>query len=545
MKRYLSSFTLPSKTDQEFALGKAVNRRTCYQNVYPFGVFGAWEETRLEMEPITILYGGNGSGKTTLLNLMGDALGLERRSVYNRAAFFQNFVDLCQWEGERQMPAGSAVLTSDDVFDDLLDLRSLNEGIDLDRQALLREYKDLRSQGFQLRSLDDYGHLKKVISAQRNTGSAFVRQELGGELRGKSNGETALAYFTSRVTEGRLYLLDEPENSLSADYQQALARFLEDSARFYRCQLVIATTLPSCWPSKGPRFMIWMPSPPAAALGGNCRRCRPGPRFSGPIRGSGRTIRRRTMKRDELEQCLRGWKVRLRDSAHDVEEIQRRFYASKGAAAVRSLEKNGFAAHYAASRGEAAALLLSLIPDGAVVGVGDSHTIYALDLDEKLAAKGCQAIPSMAALTGTSYDCNPPGHYRAPTREEARRILAAYLTADVFLLGANAITMTGEIVNVDGVGSRVVGGIYGPDRIVVVAGINKLVPDERAARERIAFVAAPMNNLKYDRACACVKTGRCPSCDAPNRICNVTTILHKKPMRSDYHVILIGESLGF
>ena len=234
------------------------------------------------------------------------------------------------------------------------------------------------------------------------------------------------------------------------------------------------------------------------------------------------------MKRDELEQCLRGWKVRLRDSAHDVEEIQRRFYASKGAAAVRSLEKNGFAAHYAASRGEAAALLLSLIPDGAVV-----------------AAKGCQAIPSMAALTGTSYDCNPPGHYRAPTREEARRILAAYLTADVFLLGANAITMTGEIVNVDGVGSRVVGGIYGPDRIVVVAGINKLVPDERAARERIAFVAAPMNNLKYDRACACVKTGRCPSCDAPNRICNVTTILHKKPMRSDYHVILIGESLGF
>ena len=161
MKRYLSSFTLPSKTDQEFALGKAVNRRTCYQNVYPFGVFGAWEETRLEMEPITILYGGNGSGKTTLLNLMGDALGLERRSVYNRAAFFQNFVDLCQWEGERQMPAGSAVLTSDDVFDDLLDLRSLNEGIDLDRQALLREYKDLRSQGFQLRSLDDYGHLKR------------------------------------------------------------------------------------------------------------------------------------------------------------------------------------------------------------------------------------------------------------------------------------------------------------------------------------------------------------------------------------------------
>lgn len=247
----------------------------------------------------------------------------------------------------------------------------------------------------------------------------------------------------------------------------------------------------------------------------------------------------------EWDERFPRWTVRIRDAAHDVADIQRRFYASKGAAAVRSLKKNGFDAHYAASREEAAALLLSLVPDGSMVGVGDSHTIYALDLDEKLAAKGCRAIPGMAALTGTSYDCNPPGHYRAPTRDKARQILAAYLTADVFLLGANAITMTGEIVNVDGVGSRVVGGIYGPDRIVVVAGINKLVPDERAARERIAFVAAPMNNLKYDRACACVKAGECPSCDAPNRICNVTTILHKKPMRSDYHVILIGESLGF
>lgn len=69
--------------------------------------------------------------------------------------------------------------------------------------------------------------------------------------------------------------------------------------------------------------------------------------------------------------------------------------------------------------------------------------------------------------------------------------MAAYLTADVFLLGANAITMTGEIVNVDGVGSRVVGGIYGPDRIVVVAGINKLVPDERAAREPDCLCGGP------------------------------------------------------
>lgn len=286
MKRYLSSFTLPSKTDQEFALGKAVNRRTCYQNVYPFGVFGAWEETRLEMEPITILYGGNGSGKTTLLNLMGDALGLERRSVYNRAAFFQNFVDLCQWEGERQMPAGSAVLTSDDVFDDLLDLRSLNEGIDLDRQALLREYKDLRSQGFQLRSLDDYGHLKKVISASMEHGLSLCAQELG-ENCGQIQWGDRPAYFTSRVTEGRLYLLDEPENSLSADYQQALARFLEDSARFYRCQLVIATHSPFLLALKGAAVYDLDAQPPPPPLAGTAGDADLGRVFPGPSGGVG------------------------------------------------------------------------------------------------------------------------------------------------------------------------------------------------------------------------------------------------------------------
>lgn len=251
------------------------------------------------------------------------------------------------------------------------------------------------------------------------------------------------------------------------------------------------------------------------------------------------------MENKELEALLASWSVRIADSRRDEEDIRRRFYAAKGAAAVKALEKNGFAAQYCPSCQEAAQAVLALIPPKARVGVGDSHTIYALELDDPLAAKGCQVIPGQAAMSGTSYDLDPPGHYRAPSRDLARAILAAYLTADVFLLGANAVTMTGELVNVDGVGSRVVGGIYGPDRIVVVAGMNKVVPDERAARERISFLAAPMNNLKYHRECACVKLGTCPSCQAPDRICNVTTILHKRPMRSDYHVILVGESLGF
>ena len=243
--RYLSRFTLPDQDSREAALEKAVNHRTCYNNYYPFPVFDNWDPVTLTLAPITVLYGGNGSGKTTLLNLMGEKLGLERRSVYNRSSFFQDFVDLCRWEGQGA-PPGSRVLTSDDVFDDLLDLRSLNQGVDRDREALLREYKQLRGEDFQLHSLEDYEHLKQVVYAKKKTssGSAFVRQRLGGNVRGKSNGETAFRYFTSQIREDALYLLDEPENSLSAGHQRELAAFLEDSARFFGCQLILSTHSP-------------------------------------------------------------------------------------------------------------------------------------------------------------------------------------------------------------------------------------------------------------------------------------------------------------
>ena len=250
---YLSHFTLPRQTRREILLDELVNNRTCYSNFYPFQVFDNWEEETFSFEPITVLYGGNGSGKTTLLNLMGEKLRLERRSVFNRSSFFQDFVDLCRAEGTA--PEGSAVLTSDDVFDDLLDLRVLNQGIDRERVELLAEYKDLRESGFQMKSLDDYEHLKKVVRATRRkaSGSSFVKESIGTNVRGRSNGETAFQYFTDRIKEDALYLLDEPENSLSVQRQRELAKFLEDSARFFGCQIVLATHSPILLAMKGAR----------------------------------------------------------------------------------------------------------------------------------------------------------------------------------------------------------------------------------------------------------------------------------------------------
>lgn len=249
---YLSRFTLPDQGRRELALEHAVNNRTCFTNYYPFHVFDNWEEVTLSFAPITVFYGGNGSGKTTLLNLIGEKLKLERRSDFNRSSFFQDFVDLCRCES-RRIPADSRVLTSDDVFDDLLDLRALNQGVDRERADLLAEYKVLRYEDFQMKSLADYDQLKKVVQAKRKqaSGSDFVRRNIGGNVRGKSNGETAFRYFTNQIQENALYLLDEPENSLSAQYQRELAKFLEDSARFFGCQILLSTHSPFLLAMKG------------------------------------------------------------------------------------------------------------------------------------------------------------------------------------------------------------------------------------------------------------------------------------------------------
>ena len=238
-------------------------------------------------------------------------------------------------------------------------------------------------------------------------------------------------------------------------------------------------------------------------------------------------------------------KFKIKDAQYDEERIQRIFFDTKGAAAVKALCKNGFKAVYFPTLAEAKEYLLTLIPDDSIVGVGDSHTIFAMDLDNDMERKGCYAIPNIAALNLHSYHSESYGYIKAPTREEARKILMDYLTSDVFILGANAVSMKGEIINVDGVGNRIAGSLYGADRIVVVAGVNKLVPDERAGRERISFIAAPMDQIKYGDECAGVRAGSCPSCHTGERICNITTVIHRAPIESDFHVIIVGEELGF
>ena len=255
---YLRRFSLPTEGNEiSFLTGSFENKRTCYTSRYPFGIFLNREVPALELEPVTILCGGNGSGKTTILNLMGEKLGLRRGTVFNRSSFFGDYLALCQAETApafRDARESSRVITSDDVFDYLLDLRCMNENIDNRRRELLAEYAGARYAKFQMRSMEDVDRLRQVVDAQRRTGSRYVRDRVMNDVVEKSNGESAFAFFTKEIQEGGLYLLDEPENSLSPQLQEELRAFLEDSARFYRCQFVISTHSPFLLAMKGAKI---------------------------------------------------------------------------------------------------------------------------------------------------------------------------------------------------------------------------------------------------------------------------------------------------
>lgn len=242
---YLTHFSFPS-LEEEYTFHFHL-KRTCYDTLYPFGILSKRHLECLDFEPVTILYGGNGSGKTTALNVMAEKLGLPRDTPYNRSNFFEDYTDRCGFQlagPAASLPAVSRVITSDDVFDFMLNIRTLNQGIDRKREELFDEYLEAKYSHFQMRSLADYEELKKVSLSRSKTQSKFVREMLMDNVREHSNGESAFLYFQEKMQEAGLYLLDEPENSLSPERQQELAQFLENSARFFDCQLIIATHSP-------------------------------------------------------------------------------------------------------------------------------------------------------------------------------------------------------------------------------------------------------------------------------------------------------------
>lgn len=198
--------------------------------------------------------------------------------------------------------------------------------------------------------------------------------------------------------------------------------------------------------------------------------------------------------------------------------------------AGKALEKHGFTVILAADKAEAIAKVLELVPERASVGVGGSVTIRELGLIPTLEAGGHRVIQHWKPGLG---------------KEEDLAIRKEEVGADVFLASSNAVTMTGELINIDGQGNRVASQVFGPGKIILIAGVNKLAKDVTEGIWRARNIACSANTRRLGLKSPCGVAGYCNDCNSPDRSCRVLVIMERRPSRSDVTVVLVNEDLGY
>jgi len=200
-----------------------------------------------------------------------------------------------------------------------------------------------------------------------------------------------------------------------------------------------------------------------------------------------------------------------------------------GANLVEKLRENGFKSEFFVNKELATECLIKWIQPYSTIGLPGSVTIKELNILPSLIRHGC-----------TIFDMEI-----AKTEEEKYLIGRSQLTCDVLLSSTNAMTEEGWLYNVDGTGNRVAAMTYGPQMVIIVVGMNKIVRDLKEAEMRVSNYVAPINCRRLNYPNPCVKTGKCVNCQGFSRICNATLIIKHKPKRTDIRIILVGESLGY
>jgi hypothetical protein len=207
---------------------------------------------------------------------------------------------------------------------------------------------------------------------------------------------------------------------------------------------------------------------------------------------------------------------------------------------IKSLRKNEFEVFYFNKKEEAVNKIMELIPLKATVGIGGSVTLRQLDIPEKLRKRGNKTEDHWFILEEKGISSQNSFTTHGPV--EVRR---NQLNSDVFITSTNAITENGELINIDGAGQRVAAMIFGPKKVIVVAGINKLTRDLEEGLWRAKNIAASINAKRFNKATPCTITGICSDCDSPDRVCGTTTIIHRKMRYTPLTIILIDEDLGY
>lgn len=211
---------------------------------------------------------------------------------------------------------------------------------------------------------------------------------------------------------------------------------------------------------------------------------------------------------------------------------------TKAEAVVRALRRNGFEAEYVEDMNAAKTLVLGLIPQDVTVGFSDSATIKQMGIVKELEDRGTKVIFPFARRIVSSL----------ATDEAAvkafRDTLRKTLDTDVYLAGTNAITRDGKLVYIDGTGNRVSAITFAVPRPIIIAGTNKIVDNVDAGIERIKNVISPEHARRRKRNLPCAKTLKCSDCKAPERQCNITVVLERRPRLARICVVIVGEDLG-
>lgn len=212
------------------------------------------------------------------------------------------------------------------------------------------------------------------------------------------------------------------------------------------------------------------------------------------------------------------------------QNIFKDIYFKRYQLALTALKANGFEVIYADNAREALGKVMFLIPKEAKVGIGGSVTVRDIGLVEAIEKQGNTIF----------MDWGKPLELK-----EKLKVRKEALTSDVYLTSSNAITLQGQLVNIDGTGNRVSAMIFGPKKVIIVAGANKLVDTLDEAFARIRNIAGPLNGKRLNLKTPCALTGKCTDCNSPDRMCKITVILEKKPDLSDITIVLVGENLGY